>query len=165
MYQHHHKHRPENQELPQADTQVNPGWGYICTHCKHTYQNEQKYTPHPPTFPCHKIQYNKQNPILSLKRYTDQTESCPHYQPHPNNNNLTHQLQTNPQELIQALLKLTQLPHGWSIDIITDNTRCVIQLHNPKGITIPQQTYTAPVPIPEQIENAINYAINNHKPK
>lgn len=167
MFQHYHKHTPEpkNQELQQADTQPNPGWGYICTHCKHTYPDNKKYTTYPPSFPCHQMRYDTGHPVFSLKRYTNQTESCPHYQPHPDNNNLTHQLKTNPQELTQVLLKLAQLPYGWSIDLITDNTRCVVQLHNPQGITIPQQTYTAPVPIPEQIENAITYAINNHKPK
>ncbi len=77
-----------------SDTQPNPGWGFICATCKHTFDDSEKYVNYPPEHPCKRIQYDRGGydrsvhppeyitpaPIFKLKRYVDDSESCPDYE-------------------------------------------------------------------------------------
>lgn len=80
------------QPLPQVDdTQPNPGWGFICAHCKYTFDDSRKYVGYPPEFPCKRLQFSRGGydsrmsyespaPIFHLRRYVDGSESCPKYE-------------------------------------------------------------------------------------
>lgn len=78
-----------------ADTQVPPGWGFICATCRHTFPDAEKYVTFPPPLPCKRLQYDRGGydrstypptyitpaPIFDLRRYADGSESCPKYEP------------------------------------------------------------------------------------
>lgn len=77
---------------PEDDTQPNPGWGFICPHCKHTFADDKKYVDYPPELPCKRVQFTRGYydnqmryfspvPIFDLKRYVDGSESCHKYEP------------------------------------------------------------------------------------
>lgn len=82
-------------DIPSVDdTQPNPGWGFICAHCKHTFADDEKYIDFPPELPCNRLQYDRGGydkgtyppqyispaPIFDLRRYVDGSESCPKYE-------------------------------------------------------------------------------------
>jgi hypothetical protein len=87
-----HRIIADTQQLPQLDdTQPSPGWGFICAHCKHTYEDSKKYVDHPPELPCKRLRFSQAGyddqmryetpaPIFDLRRYVDGSESCPHYE-------------------------------------------------------------------------------------
>lgn len=80
------------QPLPQVDdTQPNPGWGFICAHCKHTFDDSKKYVDYPPDLPCKRLRFSRGGydsqmryqtpaPVFDLRRYVDGSESCPQYE-------------------------------------------------------------------------------------
>ena len=80
------------------DTQPNPGWGWICATCKHTFPDDEKYIDPPkgvpPELPCKRLQYDRGGydkstyppqyitpaPIFDLRRYVDGSEAGPKYE-------------------------------------------------------------------------------------
>ena len=83
-----------DKKLPLDDTQPNPGWGFICAQCKHTFDDDKKYIGYPPELPCKRLQFSRGGydrstypmqyitpaPIFDLRRYVDGSESCPKYE-------------------------------------------------------------------------------------
>ena len=77
-----------------SDTQPNPGWGFICAECKHTWSDETKYVTYAPSTPCNRLKYSRggydrsegspkhiaPGPIFELRSFTDGTESCPSFE-------------------------------------------------------------------------------------
>lgn len=77
-----------------SDTQVPPGWGVLCSLCRHTWPDEDKYVSFPPESPCNKLKFDRGGydrstfpprhiapaPIFELARFSDGTESCPSFQ-------------------------------------------------------------------------------------
>ena len=83
--------------LPLSDTQPNPGWGFICAQCQHTWADNVKYVSFAPSTPCNKIKFTRGGydrskdppkydtpcPIFELKRFADGSETCPSFEPVP----------------------------------------------------------------------------------
>lgn len=80
-----------------ACTQPNPGWGFICQHCVHTFPDEEKYIDWAPEIACKQVKYDpggydrstspptyiRPAPIFELKRYDDGSEQCPSFETTP----------------------------------------------------------------------------------
>lgn len=83
-------HRVITETPPASDVQVNPGWGILCTECKHVEPDTIKHVVFSPSTPCRKRKFTPvpresghgidMVPVFDLVRHVDGTESCPRFE-------------------------------------------------------------------------------------
>lgn len=62
---------PGSPAMELSETQPFDGWGFICTMCRHTFPDSQKYVAFPPSRPC-----RASSRKVDLLRYADCSEWC-----------------------------------------------------------------------------------------